>query len=444
MTWTYYFHGDLLTYVMLALSGFVSLCVASFAARYLKGDSAQPIFYARLGCLMVVLIILFAADHLLLFWGAWLTANALLVELMIHKRVWGAARASGRLAACNFALGAAALAMAFGLLYASSGETSIHVLVAQASLTGLHSYAVAGFLVLAAVTQSALWPCHRWLVSSLNSPTPVSAMMHAGLVNGGGFLLARFAPLLWDQPFIMTAIFTLGLMTTMLGTLWKLMQSDVKRMLACSTMGQMGLMIAQCGLGLFPAAIAHLCWHGLFKAYLFLSSGAAAQEKRLEVGAPPTTPVFLLALGSGMLGAIAFAWAAHHNTNAPDTSWFLLALSFIAATQLALTLLKFASWRGVPLAAAVCTGSGMLYGFSLHAFETLLAPLQLWQPQPLNSIHFIGLAVLVMAWLGMVFRSHANPAALPPAWRLKIYVCLLNASQPHPATITSHRNDYRY
>ena len=107
--------------------------------------------------------------------------------------------------------------------------------------------------------------------------------MHAGLINGGGFLLARFAPMLAIQPPILNLIFIAGITTALLGTLWKLMQSDVKRMLACSTMGQMGFMIAQCGLGLFPAAVAHLSWHGLFKAYLFLSTGSAAKEKRLDL-----------------------------------------------------------------------------------------------------------------------------------------------------------------
>jgi len=129
------------------------------------------------------------------------------------------------------------------------------------------------------MTQSAIWPFHTWLISSLNSPTPVSAIMHAGLINGGGFLLTRFAGLFVQSTGMLQVIFFLGLLTALIGTLWKLMQHDIKRMLACSTMGQMGFMIAQCGLGLFPAAIAHLCWHGLFKAYLFLSSGSAAHEK---------------------------------------------------------------------------------------------------------------------------------------------------------------------
>ena len=87
--------------------------------------------------------------------------------------------------------------------------------------------------------------------------------MHAGLVNGGGFLIVRFAPLYLNYPGILNIIFIIGLSTAIMGTLWKLMQSDIKRMLACSTMAQMGFMIAQCGLGLFSAAIAHIILHGL-------------------------------------------------------------------------------------------------------------------------------------------------------------------------------------
>ncbi len=229
----------------------------------------------------------------------------LLVSLMIHKSNWKAAQASGRMAAKNLYIQYASNGYGFFLFYLVTGESSISGVIQK----NAHSTTMIVALVcilLSAMMQSAQWPFHKWLISSLNSPTPVSAMMHAGLINGGGFLLIRFAPLYLQQPFLLNAMFIIGLITAIFGTLWKLMQSDVKRMLACSTMGQMGFMFLQCGLGLFPAAIAPSHLHGMFKAYLFLASGQAAQEKRFDLGYPPKPLRFIVALMCGFAGSLVF------------------------------------------------------------------------------------------------------------------------------------------
>ena len=322
---------DRLALVMMALVSFVGLSVASFSSRYLRGDRRQGRFYLHLAALLLSLGLLVSADHLLLFFVTWAVSNLLLVRLMLHKPEWRAARESSWLALKNFSLGFLFLAGAFLILYEISGETSIQAIL-RGDVGAKRFLFAAGLIFLSAMTQSALWPFHRWLTSSLNSPTPVSAIMHAGLVNGGGFLLARFAPLFLRQPAVLNAMFLMGVATALLGTLWKLMQSDIKRMLACSTMGQMGFMMAQCGLGLFPAAIAHLCWHGLFKAYLFLSSGSAAQEKRLDLEGPPRTGHFFLALACGAAAAALFSLVSGKELLTWDVHLFLVALALVAGT----------------------------------------------------------------------------------------------------------------
>jgi len=433
------FHFDALSAIMSGLIGFIGLCVVAFSWRYLKGDHAQGRFFTTLGLMIAALFVLVSADHIALFLSAWAAANLLLVRLMVHKKSWRAAQESGRLALKHFALGFAAMASGFALLYAQTGETSIQALISNqydpAILTGALSLIVVGAMV-----QCGLWPFHRWLISSLNSPTPTSAIMHAGLVNGGGFLLARFAPLYVQLPDLLIVLFVIGMVTALVGTLWKLMQSDIKRMLACSTMGQMGFMIAQCGLGLFPAAVAHLCWHGMFKAYLFLASGGAAQEKRLDLGYPPSVKVFVLSLLCGLAGAYAFIWAGKFNIAAGDTTLFLIGLAFIAGAQLAMPILKNAAWKVLPLAGLVTAIAGALYGFSVHAFENVLAPMNLMQPQEISALHVIGFAALFAAWVGVLYGRFAAM----PRWAVRLYVKALNASQPHPKTITSHRNRYQY
>ncbi|NKB47129.1 MAG: proton-conducting membrane transporter [Legionellales bacterium] len=436
------FHIDNLSLIMMGLVGFVTISIVSFSSRYLKGDRKQSFFYLNLAILISIIFIMVSADHLFLLLVLWAASNYFLTRLMRHKREWEAARQSSILAIKNFGLGLIFLGSSFSILYIVTGETSIQIMLSKPIETPW--VIISGLLMLlATMTQSALWPFHRWLTSSLNSPTPVSAIMHAGLVNGGGFILARFAPMLLEQPVTLNIIFITGVITATLGILWKLMQSDVKRMLACSTMGQMGFMIAQCGLGLFPAAVAHLCWHGLFKAYLFLASGSAAQEQRLDLEYPPSLKHFSMALIGGALGAYMFSLTSGKNIFAADTTLLLILLAMIAGTQFALPILRRHSLVKIPLATLVTALIGALYGLSMCFIEQLLTPLAISNPQPLNGLHLLALFVLTGAWLAILFGRHPKQKQIP-TWMLKIYVRMLNASQPHPKTVTAHRNQYQF
>ncbi len=437
-----FLHIDNLSLVMMGLVGFVAICVASFSSRYLKGDRKQKVFYGHLFAMVLSVFIIVSADHLLLMLGSWAASNIFLVRLMLHKKEWRAARQSSLLALKHFGLGFALLSGAFLILYSVTGKTSIQEITSD-SIETPWLITSALLILLAAMTQSALWPFHRWLTSSLNSPTPVSAMMHAGLVNGGGFLLARFSPMIAEQSTVLSVIFIAGIVTAILGTLWKLMQSDIKRMLACSTMSQMGFMIAQCGLGLFPAAVAHLCWHGLFKAYLFLASGSAVQEKRLDLNYPPSFKDFLAALICGLAGAYLFTFTSDKNIFAGDTTLFLIALATITGTQFALPVVRGASAIKLPQALVATLVTGALYGLSVHLIESVLAPLGMSHLQPLNVLHIIALVILIVAWLGHLFAQKPKGKAIPD-WMLKTYVRMLNASQPHPKTVTAHRNHYQF
>ncbi len=436
------FHVDALAAIMIALVVFIGLCVGSFAARYMRGDSQYRAFFFRLAALSVAVAVMVSADHLIVLLAAWCASNLLLVQLVVHKRIWKAAAASGRLMAKTHMFGTVCIAAAFWLLFMGTGEVGLQKVLQQPISNGL-LYPALILLTVGAMTQSAIWPFHRWLISSLNAPTPASAIMHAGLVNGGGFLLVRFAPLYIDHTAILTAIFVLGLSTALLGTFWKLMQSDVKRMLACSTMGQMGFMLAQCGLGLFPAAVAHLVWHGMFKAYLFLASGGAAQEKRLDLDYPPQPLAFICALICGVVGSLGFALTSGKSWGAGDTTLVLMVVACLTASQFALPMLRVRTLRSLPFALIATAAAGIVYGGSMHLISWVMVPMGMMRPQPLNGVHIAGIAVLTLVWLSILFVRN-TPKSVYPAWMLRVYVMALNASQPHPATITAHRNSYAY
>ncbi|HEY6942057.1 proton-conducting transporter membrane subunit, partial [Dokdonella sp.] len=121
-------------------------------------------------------------------------------------------------------------------------------------------------------------PTHGWLTEVMEAPTPVSALLHAGVINAGGFLLVRFADVMLLAPGVLAVLAMLGGFTALFGALVMLTQPAVKTSLAWSTVAQMGFMILQCGLALFPLALLHIVAHSLYKAHAFLASGNAVEQ----------------------------------------------------------------------------------------------------------------------------------------------------------------------
>jgi NAD(P)H-quinone oxidoreductase subunit 5 len=438
------FNIDALAITVILLVGLIGTIVGLFALRYMAGDSNHHRFFCLLTCLIIAVLCMASADHLLVFLLAWGVSNFFLVKLMIHKPQWQAAANSGWLAAKSFMIGFICLTSAFIMLYLSTRQTSIQSILTVIDQSSPFSIIAVLLIALTAMTQSAIWPFHRWLISSLNSPTPVSAIMHAGLVNGGGVLLTRFAPLYFSHSGLLTLIFIWGIGTAIVGSWWKLMQNDIKRMLACSTMAQMGFMLAQCGLGLFPAAIAHLCWHGFFKANLFLNANSTRQEKRIADDYIPTIIEFIFALLIGTYGSYIFALSSHQTWLTTNTSLFLMVVVFIAATQLALILLHLHTWKNILMTLLMTTLLCASYGYSIYLIEAVLSPLQLMRPYPLNIIHCLGLALLCSMWLAMLFQKKFMQNHKLSQIKSILYVKALNASQPHTSTMTSYRYEYRY
>lgn len=438
------FYIDTLSIMMMAMVGFIGMVVMLFASRYMQGDSHYNRFLWRLGLLILSVMILIAANNICLMMLAWLVSNSFLILLMIHKPQWRAALNAGLLTTKTFTIGFVCLVSALTLLYLATKEITVQGILQHLDHHNPLTTIAAILLVITAMTQSAIWPFHRWLLSSLNSPTPVSAIMHAGLVNGGGFILARFAPMYLTSSVLMNSLFILGVATACVGTLWKLMQHDVKRMLACSTMGQMGFMFAQCGLGLFPAAIAHLCWHGMFKANLFLSSNSTIHETRYQTDEKISLIKFSMAIICGLIGSYFFSTAIHSGWFAQDTTVFLIGIAFITASQFALALLADEPWRRAPTVILLTVLFSYLYGSSVFMMESVFQKINLFQPQPLNAIHILALIIFLTLWIGMVFKARLLPDKNIPPLLQSFYIKSLNASQPHSSTITSNRNDYRY
>lgn len=441
---TQIFHIDILSVIMIFLVFLIGATVLSFSTRYMKGDSDYHSFMLKLFLLIIFLGLIGCTDNLFLLLSFFSISNFLLIKLMAHESEWGAAKASAKLAAKTFLFGFICISIGFYFLYLSTHSISIHKII---NTKNTSNYITIGLILISigAMTQSGLWPFHRWLISSLNSPTPVSAIMHAGLVNGGGFLLARFSPLYLKHPTILDALFLAGIYSAIIGTAWKLIQNDIKRMLACSTMGQMGFMFAQCGAGLFPAAIAHLCFHGFFKANLFLSSSGVINEKKEVIKNQLKLSSFFIALSFSFIGSLIFSMINHIQFHLYQTNIILVVLFIIACTQCCIVLINKNTIQNITTSLLFSIIFGLCYGFTLKITRNILHIDFSYIPPDMNIIYTTGLVALVICWLLFIFYPLIkNKIFISEKIKPYLYMKNLNASQPDPKTITINRNDYSY
>ncbi len=278
-------HLDALSATMLLLVSFLGAVVLGFSIRYLDGDPRHRSFLGQLCLTLASVSLLVIAGNLYQLFAAWVAMSISLHGLLLFRRERAGAQLAARKKFALARIGDVALFTACALIIWQSGTADLTALSAwigqqPTAASGLPLAFAAGLIALAAVLKSAQFPTHGWLVEVMETPTPVSALLHAGIVNAGGFLLLRFADLMLLFPAIMLSIAALGALTAVFGSLVMLTQTNQKGLLAYSTVSQMGFMLFQCGLGAFAAAGLHLVGHSLYKAYAFLASGTAVAEVR--------------------------------------------------------------------------------------------------------------------------------------------------------------------
>ncbi|MEO1639822.1 MAG: proton-conducting transporter membrane subunit [Pseudomonadota bacterium] len=271
---------DVVSIVMLLLVSFIGWVVVRYSRTYLDGEPGQDRFTFWLLATLAAVLLLVQAGNLVQFVGAWIATSLCLHQLLLFYPGRVAAQRAAYKKAVVSRIGDAALIGAAVLLVIAFGTTQISEILtlAQAGAGGMAAIWGAALIALAAILKSAQFPTHGWLTEVMEAPTPVSALLHAGVVNAGGFALIRFADVMLLSPLVLAFLVIIGGFTALFGGLVMLTQSTVKTSLAWSTIGQMGFMILQCGLALFPLALLHIVAHSLYKAHAFLSAGGAVQQ----------------------------------------------------------------------------------------------------------------------------------------------------------------------
>ncbi|ACA19956.1 NADH dehydrogenase (quinone) [Methylobacterium sp. 4-46] len=297
---------DAVSITMLLLVTFIGWIVVRYASRYLDGEERQGLFTGWLCLTLASVLLLVTAGNLAQLVAAWIATSLFLHRLLLFYGERPAARRAARKKFITARLGDAALIAAAGLLAAAYGTGDLGRILgaARAGEGGGLAVAAAGLLALAAMLKSAQFPTHGWLTEVMETPTPVSALLHAGVINAGGFLLIRFADVLLLAPGVLAVLVMVGGFTALFGGLVMLTQPAVKTSLAWSTVAQMGFMTFECGLALFPLALLHIVAHSLYKAHAFLASGGAVEAVAAIRRPGPVAVPGAVAVGRAFLSAL--------------------------------------------------------------------------------------------------------------------------------------------
>ena len=272
----------------------ISLIVHMYSVRYMAEEAAYGQFFVLLDLMTAALLFMVLAGDLITLVISWYLVGVILYFLLGQDTRSQTAYRFAFWTLITYRIGDLPLILAAALLYNAYETWSLKVIFDAImanpdahQVLGLPlTHVVAGLIGFAAFARSAQFLLHTWLPYTMDGPTPVSALMHAGIVNAGGFLINRFAPIFIHSGDVLNWIFIVGLITAIFGSLLMLTQNDIKKALGYSTMGQMGFMIMECGVGAFSLAIYHMFAHGVFKGTMFLSAGSVINDARQDDGIP--------------------------------------------------------------------------------------------------------------------------------------------------------------
>jgi NAD(P)H-quinone oxidoreductase subunit 5 len=396
--------SDALGCTMLLLVSFIGWVIVGYSQSYLDGERGQPRYLRALMLTLAAVSLLVLTNNLLVLAAAWIaTSLALHVLLTFFEQRPQALIAAhkkflaSRVADLCLLGGIALLGSHLGTLEIDRAVAAVQAL----AQTPAALQAAALLIATSALLKCAQLPVHGWLIQVMEAPTPVSALLHAGIVNLGGFLLIRLGPVVADVPAAQTLLVVVGSVTAVLAALVMTTRISIKVALAWSTCAQMGFMMMECGLGLHDLALLHLVAHSLYKAHAFLGAGTAVENNRLQQLTPRAPRLGLgswllgAALGLALVGCAALAWGlvpAQSPAQSPAL-WVMAGILSLALAPL--------------LAGQVVRGGGTWrWGGLLVAFAVALA--------------YFGLHRLGSRWLGLATVG-APPAPALVAWVLACF-----------------------
>lgn len=277
---------DALSLSMMGMISLLGFIIIRFSRNYLDGDPKQGAFMGKLGATIASVQLLVLSGNIGLLFFSWVLTSISLHRLLVFYPDRPGAQIAAKKKFILARLGDACLLVALVLLYQTFGTGNLEVIfsaVKNSVATGEGSLSVelsTLFLALAAILKSAQFPTHGWLIEVMETPTPVSALLHAGLLNAGPFLIIRMAYVMEASTVAPLFLLIVGGVTALFASVAYLTQTSIKTALGYSSVGHMGFSLMVCGLGVYPAALLHLIAHSFYKAHAFLSSGSTIELVR--------------------------------------------------------------------------------------------------------------------------------------------------------------------
>ncbi|WP_310498880.1 NADH-quinone oxidoreductase subunit L [Sandarakinorhabdus sp.] len=432
---------DTLSAVMFLLVSFVGTIVVNYSRNYMDGDADHGRFTRLLALTLGSVLTLIISGNLVQFIAAWVATSMGLNQLLLFYCDRPAAILAARKKFIASRIGDLSIALAVGILWQVFGGLDYATLfngarglAAAGVATPASVHLAAGLLVLAALLKSAQFPMHGWLIEVMETPTPVSALLHAGIINAGGFLLLRFADVLGLSVPAMDALALVGGFTALFGSVVMLTQSAVKVSLAWSTIAQMGFMMLQCGLGAWSAALLHILAHSLYKAHAFLSSGSVIDIARASWSPSPGGQLhparLTIAVGVVLAGTLAAGLALGLHPTAEPGVFALGAIMLLGLTHFISQAIDerptgFVIVRTIGMAALVAVAY-----FALQAAMAALMAGTLPPPQTLRGGLMLAIIVLVIGGFALLTIMQSTftsaRAGSGPAWARALYVHVSN------------------
>lgn len=335
---------DALSVVMFWLVTFLGTLLIQFSHNYLDGDPRQKLFFSRLYLTIAAVLLLVLSGNLWQLALAWIGTSFALHQLLIFYPERPRAIRAARKKFIIARISDICLIVAALLIVQTFGTTDLGMIHAAASTALLEGNVAAGLSIaallvaIAASLKSAMFPFHGWLLEVMETPTPVSALLHAGLLNAGIFLVVRFGELVFLSTPALVFLIVSGGFTALFASVSMITQSSVKVSLAYSSTAHMGFMLMLCGFGAHPVAIIHLIAHSFYKAHAFLSSGSVIEyvqntgSQKLDTPPNPLSLLLNLGLAAAVFLAVATALGIDVTKRPGETgviAIFMIAVSYL-------------------------------------------------------------------------------------------------------------------
>ena len=457
---------DRLSAVMMVLISGVGTIIYTYSLGYMYQDPHERRYLALIGLTTFVLLCMVSSANLMMLFVFWQLLSYLLY-LLAHNHVHAETLAGAFRTFTLLRLGDVAFLAGIVLAHQLYGTLEFPDLFAKATeatitMSPLPGWEIDGatavtlLLFIGGMSKSAQFPLHVWLPRSLYAPTPVHALLHAGIINAGGFLINRLAPLFGMSSTTLHVAFVVGTMTAVLGASMMLAQNDIKKTLGFSTIGQMGYMIMECGLGAFSLAVFHLIAHGLFKATVFLNCGNVIHKARMEPHFPYTDHqaeeegfsrlTWLTGFVTTLFIPLLILLVTHGVLRIPllESQGTVIFLFFIwiTSSQAILTLTRLravASWKVSAAMLLTLLFIVFVYLFAVESFTSFLYP----NPREVASyfkaaalpdwlfdvIILTATVLTIISWSYLYMRTHGRTmwtATWIDGLRIRLYVLFMN------------------